>query len=177
MSLIKVSTLYWLTGLFLWTMLKPLWRSHWTWIDNCLELPMAWSDANQLLKCRLIMPFCFCYVAVATQMLSCKSKRTRSECFIKVDMYIHSVKPWSKSKPMSQQAPKLNKSPAKKGKKDLDQGLTLKSHGGLFNTPQSDSLLWGLGKRGLGFRPMLFNALIRIKLRVWFKRKMFKIFV
>ena len=34
------------------------------------------------------MPFCFCYVAVATQMLSCKSKRTRSGCFtIKVQIY------------------------------------------------------------------------------------------
>ena len=38
------------------------------------------------------------------------------------------VKPWSKS--LSQQAPKLNKSPQKKEeKKDLDLGLTLKSHG------------------------------------------------
>ena len=38
------------------------------------------------------------------------------------------VKPWSKSesKPLSQQAPKLNKSPPKKGKKK-DLGLTLKS--------------------------------------------------
>ena len=42
------------------------------------------------------------------------------------------VKPWSKSKsgPRSQQAPKSNKSPPKKEeKKDLDLGLTLKSHG------------------------------------------------
>ena len=42
------------------------------------------------------------------------------------------VKPWSKSesKPLSQQTPKWNKSPPKKGKKkDLDQGLILKSHG------------------------------------------------
>ena len=36
------------------------------------------------------------------------------------------VKPWSKSKPLSQQTPKLNKSPPKKGKKkDLDQTRTL----------------------------------------------------
>ena len=43
------------------------------------------------------------------------------------------VKPWSKSEsmPLSQQAPKLNKSPpAIRRKKDLDLGLTLKSHGG-----------------------------------------------
>ena len=38
------------------------------------------------------------------------------------------VKPWSKS--WSQQAPKSNKSPPKKEiKKDLDLGLTLRSHG------------------------------------------------
>ena len=42
------------------------------------------------------------------------------------------VKPWSKSesKPLSQQAPKSNKTPPKiRKKKDLDLGLTLKSHG------------------------------------------------
>ena len=42
------------------------------------------------------------------------------------------VKAWSKSesKPLSQQTPKLNKSPPKKWKKkDLDQRLKLKSHG------------------------------------------------
>ena len=41
------------------------------------------------------------------------------------------VKPWSKSesKPLSQQTPKWNKSPPKKGKKkDLDLGLTLFLH-------------------------------------------------
>ena len=43
------------------------------------------------------------------------------------------VKPWSmcEFKPLSQQGPKLNKSPPQKEKKgfgDLDLGLTLKSH-------------------------------------------------